>query len=131
MRPTYTRRELRALTALLLLVAPIVFALAARKRWSGPPATAVRRLRLDINRAQRDALQALPGVGPKTADRIARARPFRSLSQLRTLLGARRFRRVEPYVVCRPLAPRSEPDWKPPADAPFLPGPPSPQQRRR
>lgn len=130
MRPTYTRRELHALTAVLLLVAPALGFLAARKRWGEPPPPSVQVLRLDINRAPRDALQALPGVGPKTADRIAKARPFASLADLKALLGARSLRRVEPYVVCRPRA-ASDSRWKPNASAPFPPGPPSPPPRRR
>lgn len=37
---------------------------------------------LDVNTADRDALIALPGIGPALADRILAARPFRDLDDL-------------------------------------------------
>jgi prefoldin subunit 5 len=43
--------------------------------------------RIDINQASKEALTAIPGVGPAIADRIIAARPFASLEELTAVPG--------------------------------------------
>lgn len=50
-------------------------------------------IKLDPNRDSREDLEAVPGIGPKTAERMVAYRrehgPFRSLGELQDFLGAR------------------------------------------
>ena len=100
--PLY-RHELRAATTLLVVGLTLLTIRIVRQRWfpTPPEASAVR---LDINHASRDDLRALVGVGPRTADAIARGRPYERLEELRPLLGPRRFARVRPFLVVTPPA---------------------------
>lgn len=71
-------------------------------------------LPVDVNTAEIDALQTLPGVGPVLAQRIVRARPFRSVDALQSVSGigpatVRRIAsraRVGPRESAHPPAPR-------------------------
>jgi hypothetical protein len=58
----------------------------ARSRMSGP-ALRMLGLPIDVNRASVEDLEALPGLGPVMAARIAAARPFRTLDELREVSG--------------------------------------------
>jgi hypothetical protein len=58
----------------------------ARSRISGP-ALRMLGLPIDVNRASVEDLEALPGLGPVMAARIAAARPFRTLDELREVSG--------------------------------------------
>lgn len=52
---------------------------------------------IDVNRAGlRDLCKRLPGIGPKTAEELIRARPFTSVYDLRNIpgIGARQFFRI-------------------------------------
>jgi Helix-hairpin-helix motif len=51
------------------------------------PALRLLDLPVDLNRSSVEDLQALPGVGPKLAQRIAAARPFLCPSDLRQVEG--------------------------------------------
>ncbi len=55
--------------------------------------------RLDINRANGEALQNLPGIGPVLAQRIIAARPFRSADELERVpgIGAKKYALLRPY----------------------------------
>ncbi len=57
---------------------------------------------IDINSATEKQLTLLPGVGPRTAERIIEARPFKSVQELRKVkgIGAKKFEGLEPHVVC-------------------------------
>jgi competence protein ComEA len=71
-----------------------------------PPDLPVREVRIDVNRASRAELSALPGVGPLLARRIEderrRGGPFRDPDDLRRVPG------IGPVVLAR-LAPHL--DW--------------------
>jgi len=57
-----------------------------RGRMSGP-GLRLLGLPVDLNRSSMEDLQALPGVGPKLAERISAARPYRCPSDLRQVEG--------------------------------------------
>lgn len=59
---------------------------------------------IDVNRAPAERLVALPGVGPVLAARIAEARPFATVDDLRRVrgLGAARLDRLRPLVTVHP-----------------------------
>ncbi|MBL4849177.1 MAG: helix-hairpin-helix domain-containing protein [Planctomycetes bacterium] len=95
-----TRREALAAAGLALGLQ----ALAWWRALSGPSSEdppGLERLRVDLNRGSLSQLEALPGVGPATARALVAARPIRSREQLRSLLGSKRLRRVQPFI--RPL----------------------------
>lgn len=65
-------------------------------------------MRLDVNSATDVELNALPGIGPRLAERIAADReangPFKSIEDLQRVhgIGPRLVERVRPYVICDP-----------------------------
>jgi competence protein ComEA len=65
--------------------------------------------RLDLNRATKQDLDALPGVGPKLAERIMKHRQsvgvFQSLDDLREVkgIGKKTFERIRPLVTVTPM----------------------------
>jgi competence protein ComEA len=82
---------------------------------SDQPSTAVVPKRfhqgsLDVNRATEEDFDALPGIGPKLAERIVEYRQsvgtFRSLDELRTVkgIGNKKFERIRPLVTVSPDA---------------------------
>lgn len=66
------------------------------------------RGRLDLNRATKQDFDALPGVGPKLAERILKHRQsvgvFQSLDDLREVkgIGKKTFERIRPLVTVTP-----------------------------
>jgi competence protein ComEA len=59
---------------------------------------------IDVNRATREELQRLPGIGPKLSQRIVEERqkgPFRKVEDLRRVagIGPKTLERLRPYVV--------------------------------
>jgi competence protein ComEA len=78
--------------------APDVPAAAARGVKPSPPSV------LDLNRADGQALQALPGVGPVLAERILAYRgahgPFQTMEELREVpgIGPKRWERIRELV---------------------------------
>jgi endonuclease YncB( thermonuclease family) len=56
-------------------------------------------VKLEINRASREALQSVPGIGRVLAERIIKARPFASANGLRQVkgIGAEKYERLRPY----------------------------------
>jgi competence protein ComEA len=65
---------------------------------------------LDLNRATEQDFDALPGIGPKLAERIMEYRQsvgaFRSLDELREVkgIGKKKFERIRPLVTVTPDA---------------------------
>lgn len=74
---------------------------AARPRWS--PTDTRGSDRIDLNRATREELESLPGVGSDTARRIIEGRPYRSVEELRQVrgIGASRYAQIAPEVRVR------------------------------
>ncbi|MFI5247595.1 MAG: ComEA family DNA-binding protein [Nitrospirales bacterium] len=81
---------------------------------SGQPSNAApkqsHRGLLDLNRATEQDLDALPGIGPKLAERILEYRQsvgaFHSLDELRNVkgIGSKKFERIRPLVMVTPDA---------------------------
>jgi len=82
---------------------------------SDQPSTAAAPKRLhqgslDVNRATEQDFDALPGIGPKLAERIMEYRQsvgaFRSLDELRAVkgIGNKKFERIRPLVTVSPDA---------------------------
>ena len=71
---------------------------------SNPPASPVAAPGVSINRATREELEKLPGVGPALAARIVEHRerfgPFRRVEHLMTVRGfsERRFMELRPHI---------------------------------
>ena len=63
-------------------------------------------MRLDVNSATGVELNALPGIGPRLAERVVDDReangPFESIEDLQRVrgIGPRLVERVRPYVIC-------------------------------
>ncbi len=72
------------------------------------PATAVPDMRIEVNTATEIQLNALPGIGPALAARIAEDRatrgPFESIDDLARVhgIGPKLIERIGPYAVCVP-----------------------------
>lgn len=60
-----------------------------------------RAARIDLNTADRAALESLPGVGPATANAIIAARPFKSVADLKRVdgIGDARFAELKTKVM--------------------------------
>lgn len=60
---------------------------------------------LDINRAAREELMKLPGIGPVLAERIVAYReqngPFSDISEIKEVsgIGEKRFERIKPWIL--------------------------------
>ena len=69
------------------------------------PAPQAGPLQVDLNQATLSELEALPGVGPKLAQRVIEHRdekgPFRSVDDLRQVrgIGRKKFDRLRPHVL--------------------------------
>ncbi len=70
---------------------------------------------VDLNTADREALIALPGIGPALADRILAARPFRDLDDLQRVsgVGPALLARLEGQVTVTPVATAEEEEETP------------------
>ncbi|MEE8460358.1 MAG: helix-hairpin-helix domain-containing protein [Phycisphaerales bacterium] len=79
---------------------------AARVPVGSRPMTAAPDMRIDVNIATEVQLNALPGIGPALAARIATDRetrgPFESIDDLARVhgIGPRLIERIGPHVVC-------------------------------
>jgi len=89
-----------------LLVGLIFFASVAAKK--KPPAQPV-----NINTANSEQLQQVPGIGPATAEKILQMRksygPFKSVDDLLAIrgLGAKRLEKMRKYLTVGKVAPKS------------------------
>lgn len=68
-------------------------------RMSGP-ALRLLGLPVDVNHSSVEDLEALPGIGPKLAERILAARPFASPADLQRVsgIGKKRWAQLQPAV---------------------------------
>lgn len=58
---------------------------------------------LDINSATKAQLEALPGIGPAFADRILKGRPFQRKDQLKGILPAGVYEKVQALIIAKQL----------------------------
>jgi len=67
------------------------------------PVVAQGPVRVDVNRAELEELQRLPGMTTRVADRIIRNRPYRKLDELisRKVIGTKQFAEILEYIVVR------------------------------
>jgi hypothetical protein len=65
------------------------------------PALRLLGLPVDVNHGSVEDLQALPGIGPKLAERIVGARPFATTADLQQVpgIGKKRWAQLEPLVI--------------------------------
>jgi competence protein ComEA len=68
------------------------------------PALRLLGLPVDLNRSSVEDLQALPGIGPKLAERIAGGRPYRCPSELKQVegIGPKRWAELRSAVTVDP-----------------------------
>ena len=61
---------------------------------------ALKESPLNINTATQSELERVPGIGPVTADRIIKNRPFTTVEDLRTVqgIGGKTFENIRPYL---------------------------------
>jgi hypothetical protein len=64
------------------------------------PALRLLGLPVDVNHGSVEDLQALPGIGPKLAERIVEARPFAITADLQRVpgIGKKRWAQLQPLV---------------------------------
>jgi predicted DNA-binding helix-hairpin-helix protein len=72
-------------------------------RMSGP-ALRLLGLPVDVNHGSVEDLEALPGIGPKLAERMLTARPFRTAAELQRVpgIGPKRWAQLQPVVIASP-----------------------------
>jgi hypothetical protein len=72
-------------------------------RMSGP-ALRLLGLPVDVNHGSVEDLEALPGIGPKLAERILTARPYRTAAELQRVpgIGPKRWAQLESVVIASP-----------------------------
>ena len=71
--------------------------------------------RIDINNASQEAIETLPGVGPKLAKEIIAARPFRTFSDLDKVsgIGPKKLEQLRGRIVIAPMRPQSAASLRP------------------
>ena len=81
--------------------------LVAPGRMAGP-ALRMLGLKVDVNRGSVEDLEGLPGVGPKTAERMVAARPFGRVVDLQAVagIGPKRFSELQGAVTVDPVVRR-------------------------
>jgi competence protein ComEA len=72
------------------------------------PALRMLGLKVDVNRGSVEDLEGLPGVGPKTAERMVAARPFGRVVDLQAVagIGPKRFSELQGAVTVDPVVRR-------------------------
>ncbi len=65
--------------------------------------------KVDLNKATKAELEALPGVGPVIADEIIAARPFKNVAELKKVRGiaSERYDDIRPLVIVSPTLSKS------------------------
>ncbi len=99
------RTAVVALVAVVTLSLPHVSRVTALGRPAAPPVGQETQARVDLNSASVAQLQALPGVGPRTAERIVEYRdahgPFTKVEELMNVqgIGEKSFLKMRQLVV--------------------------------
>ncbi len=59
---------------------------------------------LDLNRASREELMSINGIGPRLSSRIIAGRPYKTIYDLRRIrgIGPKKLERLRPYFIVRP-----------------------------
>jgi comEA protein len=109
-----TSRLLCARFLLPILFISVLFSSAALAGEKKPPAQPV-----NINTANSEQLQQVPGIGPATADKILQMRksygPFKSVDDLLAIrgLGAKRLEKMRKYLTVGKTAPKNSSPQQP------------------
>ena len=71
--------------------------------------------RIDINNATQEAIETLPGVGPKLAQQIIAARPFRTFTDLDKVkgIGPKKLDQLRGRIIILPMRPQSAASLRP------------------
>jgi competence protein ComEA len=105
-RPATVPGTILVITVLAAAIAGTALIRAGRVPVGARPMTVVPDMRIEVNTATEVQLNALPGIGPALAARIATDRatrgPFESVEDLARVhgIGPRLIERIGPHVVC-------------------------------
>ena len=97
------------MSAAAWILALALAAAAPQPEHLGPPPTPAPAAMIDINSASVEELCTLPGIGPKKAEGILKARAHRPFARVTQLLqvkgiGRRTLERLKPRIVVGPAA---------------------------
>ena len=104
-----SKAEIASDSGSITAVSPSPVALLSDQPSTAAPKRSHRGL-LDLNRATEQDFDALPGIGPRLAERIMEYRQsvgaFHSLEELRAVkgIGKKKFERIRPLVTVTPAA---------------------------
>jgi competence ComEA-like helix-hairpin-helix protein len=99
---------------LFFLLAGLIFPASASAGKKKPPAQPI-----NINTANSEQLQQVPGIGPATAEKILQMRksygPFKSVDDLLAIrgLGAKRLEKMRKYLTAGKTAPKNSSPQQP------------------
>ena len=106
-RPYRTIEELDRVRGLgpkmLQKIRPYVFIAPMRNQAALVPPSSQQKPKININLAPQKELESLPGIGPKRAEAIIKARPFRTPDDLLKISGIKRAQMEElrPLITVR------------------------------
>jgi competence ComEA-like helix-hairpin-helix protein len=126
------RRQISIRFLLSFFLFGLIFSASVAAGKKKPPAQPV-----NINTANSEQLQQVPGIGPATADKILQMRksygPFKSVDDLLAIrgLGAKRLEKMRKYLTVGKAAQKSSPPQQPaePAKNAAQPSPPPPTKQ--
>jgi competence ComEA-like helix-hairpin-helix protein len=87
---------------LLSLLLALVFLVGSN---AADPASGPLPTRIDLNKASKETIELLPGVGPKLAQEIILARPYRTIDDLDKVkgIGPKKLQQIRPRVFIAPM----------------------------